>query len=293
MAFAKSGAAVAAPPRAQRGIALTRRLAQRTPTRPCRPPRAARPCTWASIQGPLLSTRTAARRRPQHRGTPRRTTPAPRALPPPAAPLTAALACALACLQNPLLGYTYGEHTHNATVAKFSPSGFYIASGDESGRCAWRPCAATAIGGPRAQPRAAPRGRVQSAHLGHGQRGARPRQRVPAAQRPHPRPHLVRGLQGEPPRPARGNQRGRLKRPRRARAQRIVVVGEGRESFGAVFLADSGSSVGAIEGHSAARRATSADLPVPHREREHDQTTVFFEGPPSGSAARTPTTRAS
>lgn len=37
-------------------------------------------------------------------------------------------------IENPLLGYTYNEHSVNTTVAKYSPSGFYIASGDVSGK---------------------------------------------------------------------------------------------------------------------------------------------------------------
>jgi hypothetical protein len=36
-------------------------------------------------------------------------------------------------------------------------------------------------------------------------------------------------------------------------SKRIIVVGEGRESFGRAFMADSGSSCGEISGHSKVR----------------------------------------
>ena len=37
-------------------------------------------------------------------------------------------------LQNPSLCHIYTEHTQPTTVAKYAPSGFYIASGDNSGK---------------------------------------------------------------------------------------------------------------------------------------------------------------
>ncbi|KJE94355.1 WDR1 protein [Capsaspora owczarzaki ATCC 30864] len=37
-------------------------------------------------------------------------------------------------INNPMIVDTYNEHQVNATVARYSPSGFYIASGDESGK---------------------------------------------------------------------------------------------------------------------------------------------------------------
>jgi len=37
-------------------------------------------------------------------------------------------------LHNPLDAWMYGEHKHDTTVARFAPSGFYIASADVSGR---------------------------------------------------------------------------------------------------------------------------------------------------------------
>lgn len=37
-------------------------------------------------------------------------------------------------INNPLLGYVYSEHAHPTTVAKYAPSGFYIASADDHGK---------------------------------------------------------------------------------------------------------------------------------------------------------------
>lgn len=37
-------------------------------------------------------------------------------------------------IENPLIAYTYNEHSAATTVAKYSPSGFYIASGDVTGK---------------------------------------------------------------------------------------------------------------------------------------------------------------
>ncbi|XP_065185680.1 WD repeat-containing protein 1-like [Sycon ciliatum] len=102
-------------------------------------------------------------------------------------------------IADPSIADVYTQHAAQTTVARYAPSGFYIASADVSGKVRiWDttnaehilkyeyPC----LGGP------------------------------------------IKDLQWSPD------------------SKRIVVVGEGREAFGRVFLWDSGSSVGEIQGHS-------------------------------------------
>lgn len=65
-------------------------------------------------------------------------------------------------------------------------------------------------------------------------------------------------------------------------AQRIVVVGEGREKFGNAFFWDSGASVGEISGHSKAINSCDIKQTRPFRVAtgSEDFKVNFFEGPP-------------
>lgn len=67
-----------------------------------------------------------------------------------------------------------------------------------------------------------------------------------------------------------------------ADSQRIVVVGEGRERFGHVFMADTGTSVGEISGQS--KPINSCDMRPARPFRvitgSEDNTIAIFEGPP-------------
>jgi WD40 repeat protein len=65
-------------------------------------------------------------------------------------------------------------------------------------------------------------------------------------------------------------------------SKRIAVVGQGREKFGAVFLFDSGASVGEITGHS--KTITTVDIKQTRPYRlatgSEDLAMNWFEGPP-------------
>jgi WD40 repeat protein len=65
-------------------------------------------------------------------------------------------------------------------------------------------------------------------------------------------------------------------------SKRIVVVGEGKEKFGSVFLWDSGSSVGEISGHSKAISTVDFKQTRPYRiaTGSEDCQVNYFEGPP-------------
>ncbi|KTG05546.1 hypothetical protein cypCar_00030428 [Cyprinus carpio] len=65
-------------------------------------------------------------------------------------------------------------------------------------------------------------------------------------------------------------------------SKRVAVVGEGREKFGAVFLWDSGSSVGEIVGHSKIINSVDIKQTRPYRlvTGSDDNCTTFLEGPP-------------
>ena len=102
-------------------------------------------------------------------------------------------------IANPDIADVYTQHAVATTVAKYAPSGFYIASADVSGKVRiWDT--------------------VNSEHI--------LKYEYPCIAGP------IKDLQWSPD------------------SKRIVVVGEGREHFGRVFLWDSGSSVGEIQGHS-------------------------------------------
>jgi len=101
-------------------------------------------------------------------------------------------------IDNPALADIYTEHAHQVVVAKYAPSGFYIASGDVSGKL-----------------------RIWD-----------------TTQKEHLLKYEYQPFAGKIKDIAWTED-----------SKRIAVVGEGREKFGAVFLWDSGSSVGEITGH--------------------------------------------
>ena len=64
--------------------------------------------------------------------------------------------------------------------------------------------------------------------------------------------------------------------------QRMVAVGEGRDSFGAAFLVDGGSTVGSVAGHTKTITACDFRKERPFRivTSSEDQEVNFYEGPP-------------
>uniref|UniRef100_A0A3Q3X3P3 Uncharacterized protein n=1 Tax=Mola mola TaxID=94237 RepID=A0A3Q3X3P3_MOLML len=134
-------------------------------------------------------------------------------------------------IENPAIADIYTEHAHNVTVAKYAPSGFYIASGDVSGKL-----------------------RIWD-----------------TTQKEHLLKYEYTHISGNIKDIAWTED-----------SKRIAVVGEGREKFGAVFLWDSGSTVGDLSGHS--KRINSVDLKQTRPYRlvtgSDDSSASFFEGPP-------------
>lgn len=125
----------------------------------------------------------------------------------------------------------YYEHANQTTVAKYAPSGFYIASGDVSGTL-----------------------RIWD-----------------TTQLEHPLKIELKVLSG-----------AILDIAWSADSQRIIVVGDGKERFGAAMLWDSGASVGEITGHS--KPIISADFKPTRPFRvvtgSEDFQANWFEGPP-------------
>lgn len=125
----------------------------------------------------------------------------------------------------------YTEHATAVQVAKYSPSGFYIASGDQSGKVRiWDT--------------------TSKEHLLKNEF--------------QPLSGLVKDLQWS------------------ADSQRMIVGGEGRDKFGHVFSADTGTSVGEIMGTS--KPINSVDLKPTRPFRavvaSEDNSIGYFEGPP-------------
>ncbi|CAG0885086.1 unnamed protein product [Cyprideis torosa] len=134
-------------------------------------------------------------------------------------------------IENPAFSDIYTEHSVATTVAKYSPSRFYIASADISGKIRlWDT--------------------VNPEHI------------LKAEYQPFF--GIVKDLAWSPD------------------SQRIVVVGEGRERFGHVFMADTGTSTGEISGHG--RPINSVDFKPSRPFRiitgSEDNSVGFFEGPP-------------
>eukprot|EP01114_Cavostelium_apophysatum_P020409 TRINITY_DN682_c0_g1_i1.p1 TRINITY_DN682_c0_g1~~TRINITY_DN682_c0_g1_i1.p1 ORF type:complete len:604 (+),score=185.68 TRINITY_DN682_c0_g1_i1:158-1969(+) len=134
-------------------------------------------------------------------------------------------------IKDPLQCDVYSEHQFQTTVARYSPSGFYIASADVSGAVRiWDT--------------------TQKEHI------LKAEFKIIAGP--------VLDLQWSDD------------------SKRIIAVGDGKERFGAVFLWDTGSSVGEITGHS--KTITSCDFKQtrPYRVAtgSEDFLTCWFEGPP-------------
>jgi len=134
-------------------------------------------------------------------------------------------------IQNPAQADIYYEHAAAATVAKYAPSGFYIASGDVSGTV-----------------------RIWD-----------------TTQAEHPLKIELKVLSGPVADIAWS-----------ADSQRLVVVGDGKERFGAAILWDSGASVGEITGHSKAIASADFKATRPFRviTGAEDFQANWFEGPP-------------
>ncbi|CAB3361026.1 Hypothetical predicted protein [Cloeon dipterum] len=134
-------------------------------------------------------------------------------------------------IDNPAISDVYTEHSCAVNVAKYSPSGFYIASGDQSGKIRiWDT--------------------VNKEHL------------------------LKNEFQ-----PIGGPIKDIAWSPDN---QRMVVVGEGRERFGHVFMAETGTSVGEISGQSKPINSCDFKSSRPFRivTGSEDNTIGVFEGPP-------------
>ncbi|KAF6133737.1 WD repeat domain 1 [Phyllostomus discolor] len=134
-------------------------------------------------------------------------------------------------IDNPAVADMYTEHAHQVVVAKYAPSGFYIASGDVSGKL-----------------------RIWD-----------------TTQKEHLLKYEYQPFAGKIKDIAWTED-----------SKRIAVVGEGREKFGAVFLWDSGSSVGEITGHNKVINSVDIKQSRPYRlaTGSDDNCAAFFEGPP-------------
>ncbi|KAM7401758.1 hypothetical protein PAMP_017046 [Pampus punctatissimus] len=134
-------------------------------------------------------------------------------------------------IENPAIADIYTEHAHQVTVAKYAPSGFYIASGDASGKI-----------------------RIWD-----------------TTQKEHLLKYEYTPISGKVKDIAWTED-----------SKRIAVVGDGREKFGAVFLWDSGSSVGEVSGHSKLINSVDIRQKRPYRlaTASDDTCGSFYEGPP-------------
>ncbi|XP_076372286.1 actin-interacting protein 1 flr [Tachypleus tridentatus] len=134
-------------------------------------------------------------------------------------------------IENPAIADIYTEHSTQTTVAKYSPSGFYIASADISGKLRiWDT--------------------TQKEHILKNEF--------------QPFVGEVKDLAWSPDN------------------QRIIVVGEGKERFGHVIMAETGTSVGEIAGHS--KMINSCDFrpcrPFRIITGSEDNSVQIYEGPP-------------
>ncbi|KAF7272745.1 hypothetical protein GWI33_014498 [Rhynchophorus ferrugineus] len=134
-------------------------------------------------------------------------------------------------IANPAISDVYTEHSCQVNVAKYSPSGFYIASGDQSGKVRiWDT--------------------VNKEHILKNEF--------------HPFGGPIKDIAWSPDN------------------QRMVVVGEGRERFGHVFMSETGTSVGEISGQSKPINSCDFRPTRPFRivTGSEDNTIAVFEGPP-------------
>ncbi|CAM4662977.1 unnamed protein product [Lepidochelys kempii] len=134
-------------------------------------------------------------------------------------------------VDNPAIADIYTEHAHQVVVAKYAPSGFYIASGDVSGKL-----------------------RIWD-----------------TTQKEHLLKYEYQPFAGKIKDIAWTED-----------SKRLAAVGEGREKFGAVFLWDTGSSVGEISGHNKVINSVDIKQTRPYRivTGSDDNCGAFFEGPP-------------
>ncbi|XP_062838145.1 WD repeat-containing protein 1 isoform X1 [Anolis carolinensis] len=134
-------------------------------------------------------------------------------------------------IDNPAIADIYTEHAHQVVVAKYAPSGFYIASGDASGKL-----------------------RIWD-----------------TTQQEHLLKYEYQPFAGKIKDIAWTED-----------SKRIAAVGEGREIFGAVFLWDTGSSVGEIIGHNKVINSVDIKQTRPYRlaTGSDDNSSAFSEGPP-------------
>lgn len=134
-------------------------------------------------------------------------------------------------IENPAISDIYTEHSTQTTVAKYSPSGFYICSADQSGKVRiWDT--------------------TQKEHILKNEF--------------QPFIGTIKDLSWSPDN------------------QRIIVVGEGRERFGHVFMAETGTSVGEIGGHSNLINSCDFRPTRPFRiiTGSEDNSVGIYEGPP-------------
>ncbi|KAL4709121.1 hypothetical protein ACJJTC_014680 [Scirpophaga incertulas] len=134
-------------------------------------------------------------------------------------------------IENPAISDVYTEHSCQVNVAKYSPSGFYIASGDASGKVRiWDT--------------------VNKEHILKNEF--------------QPIGGTIKDIAWS------------------ADNQRMVVVGEGRERFGHVFMSETGTSVGEISGQSKPINSVDFRPARPFRivTASEDNTIAVFEGPP-------------
>ncbi|XP_074533439.1 WD repeat-containing protein 1 [Halichoeres trimaculatus] len=134
-------------------------------------------------------------------------------------------------IDNPAIADIYTEHAQNVVVAKYSPSGFYIASGDITGKL-----------------------RIWD-----------------TTQKEHILKNEFTPFCGKIMDIAWTQD-----------SQRIAIVGEGREKFGAAIFMDTGASVGDISGHSKSINSVDIKQTRPFRlaTASDDTTSSYYEGPP-------------
>jgi WD40 repeat protein len=134
-------------------------------------------------------------------------------------------------VDDPLVCDVYTEHSQAVSCAKYAPSGFYIASADQTGKVRiWDT--------------------TNKEHLLKNEF--------------QPISGCIKDLQWS------------------GDSQRIVVGGEGREKFGHVFSADTGTSVGEIMGTSKPLNSVDFRAQRPFRcvVGSEDNSICYFEGPP-------------
>ncbi|KAJ9109724.1 hypothetical protein QFC19_001954 [Naganishia cerealis] len=156
-------------------------------------------------------------------------------------------------LSNPTKSVTYSQHTHTTTVARISPSGYYCASADVAGNGKHiLSCLCSIIMYLKSS--LVPTVRIWDI--------AGSDQVLKLAVRPLGGRVNDLSWDGE--------------------SKRIIAVGDGRERFGAAFLADSGSSCGEIQGNSKVINAVSIRNERPFRAAtaSDDGAIVFFHGVP-------------